>query len=350
MVRLTKRPENHIVTIDAARGIFAVGVMLYHLLFFNGIVQVERVAYYAVYGFFVISGFALYVTYRDRLTDVADLRSYFIKRFFRIAPLYFTVLAVRLCIPPVPDDLLYRLLLNFSLTFGLANPGSTALNGGGWSIGIEMVFYVFFPVILIMCRGSLARLAGFAALASVVAVLFINITLEGNRGGMTSELWERYTQPVAFFGYFAFGLLFGAVYVRYPWLKGQAYSFALLVLGALPFFLVRAETDLQLLTGTKGVMLAAGTVLIVAGATFLPEPRGRLRDLAAWLGAMSYPVYLIHLLVTTAMREWFPLGWINVATAIAMTFLLSMCVRRYIEMPFRELGRTIAKRDALKTP
>lgn len=335
-------PENQIVTIDAARGFFSVAVMLYHLLFFNEIVQIERIAYYAVYGFFTISGLALYVTYRDRITSADDLRSYFIKRFFRIAPLYFFVLAVRMMMPSLPADLLYRLLLNLTLTFGLANPGSTTLNGGGWSIGIEMVFYLFFPVIVIMCRGSLARLAALAAFASIVAILFTNITLRGNQGAMTSDLWERYTQPIAFFGYFACGILVGAGYVSFPWLKGRAYSFALLAIGTLPFLLIRTEADLQLLTGNKGIALAAGTILIVAGATFLPEPRGRLRSLAAWLGAMSYPVYLIHLLVAIVMRTWFPLGWTNVLVAISATILISIAVRRFIETPFRAWGRTLA--------
>src|SRR5215467_3600872 len=103
-----KRTQTQVATIDAARGIFAIAVMVYHLLYFNGIAQVERIAYYAVYGFFVISGFALYITYCDRLATIHDLRAYFIKRFFRIAPLYFVVLIARLCVPPLPGDLFYR--------------------------------------------------------------------------------------------------------------------------------------------------------------------------------------------------------------------------------------------------
>lgn len=126
-----KKPEDHIVTVDATRGVLAVSVMIYHLLYANQIVQIERIAFFAVYGFFVISGFALYVTYSRRISDLDDIRSYFIKRVFRIAPLYLTVLAARIAVHPLPEDFFYRFLLNVTLTFGFANPGTTSLNGGG---------------------------------------------------------------------------------------------------------------------------------------------------------------------------------------------------------------------------
>ena len=87
----------------------------------------------------------------------------------------------------------------------------------------------------------------------------------------------------------------------------------------------------------------ACTVMIVAGAAFWPEPRGRLRAFAAWLGLMSYPVYLLHPLVHPAMGYALPSGWARIIATVIATFGLSMMVSRMIEQPARQFGRRLAK-------
>ena len=284
------RADKHVITIDAARGVFAFSVLFYHELYFNGIVQIERIAYYAVYGFFVISGFALFVAYHDKIGTADQIRTFFVRRFFRIAPLYFSVLALRLLVQRWPGEMTYRMVLNLTLTFGLANAGSTALPGGGWSIGIEMVFYTLFPIIMILAGRSLLALAAMTVVSVYLMHKFINITLAGPYTEMNADNWERYVQPIAFFGYFAFGMLLAAVYLRFQHLKGNAVlAVTLIVVGLIPFLTIRTNTTLQLLTGTKGLILMTATMVIVAGAAFLPEPRGLVRRAAIWLGVMSYP-------------------------------------------------------------
>lgn len=209
-----------------------------------------------------------------------------------------------------------------------------------------MVFYLFFPLILAFCRGSVLRLCVLTVFSTVIALLFINITLRGHQSMLEGNVWESYTQPVAFFGYFSFGCLLSALYVHRPQLKGNVFSFVLIGIGLLPFLLVRTSTTLQLLTGVKGVLLMSGTLLVIAGAAFLPEPRGWLRTLANWLGQMSYSIYLIHLVVWMAVSSWFPLGAMNVVTVIAVTFMLSMIVNRYVEQPFIKLGAIRIARHA----
>lgn len=335
--------KEYVVTIDVARGFFAVAVMIYHELYFNAIVQIERIAYYAVYGFFVISGFSLFVAYRTRLNDIHDIRAFFVRRFFRLAPLYWTVLALRLIVQRWPDDMLYRMILNLTLTFGLVNAGSTALNGGGWSIGIEMVLYAFFPIVMIATRRSFISLTMLALCSLYVTHRFANISLAGHMSMAEPLVWERYTQPAAVVGYFCFGIFLGATVFRFPSLKGNVVlSLGLIVLGLVPFILLRTNTTLELLTGPKGLILMTSTLLIVSGAAIFPEPQGFARAAAIWLGALSYPIYLVHPVGDQFLKHFVGPGWPNFVGVIILSLVGSIAVHVYVERPFREYGRRIA--------
>jgi peptidoglycan/LPS O-acetylase OafA/YrhL len=43
-----QRNTNRILTVDFARGLMAVGVMLYHLLYYEGIISLPQLGSYAV--------------------------------------------------------------------------------------------------------------------------------------------------------------------------------------------------------------------------------------------------------------------------------------------------------------
>src|SRR3546814_12598933 len=46
--------------------------------------------------FYIVSAFSLLIGYRDRLATRDDLRVYFLRRFFRIAPLFYVMMAIYL--------------------------------------------------------------------------------------------------------------------------------------------------------------------------------------------------------------------------------------------------------------
>lgn len=334
--------EQHVLTIDFARGVMAFAVMGYHLFHYEGIGDADRVSFYAVYSFFSISGIALYLAYRDKLQSNVQIRSYLIRRYFRLAPLFIFALVLMLLLQPSPSSILYLLAVNASLTFGFANPGSSSLLTGGWSIGIEFVFYLIFPFMLIV-SGSTKRL-GIVALASiVVSAAFANRTL-GMAQNMTADLWLAYTQPLAFFGYFAAGVFIAAIYVKNPQLKGgTTLPWVILIVGALPFVTIGPQPALNLLTGYRGACLMIGTILIVAAVTFMKEPSGRLASFARLMGALSYPVYLLHPLVYTYLQRFsFSGSFARLTVTVVTTVVLSLVVHRLIERPGRALGKRIS--------
>jgi len=81
--------------VDTLRGGLACGVMLYHMLswteptfYLKHPILYKTLATTFVELFFVISGFSLFYVYLERMNTKKSIGNFFIRRFFRIAPLY----------------------------------------------------------------------------------------------------------------------------------------------------------------------------------------------------------------------------------------------------------------------
>ncbi|MBA0257900.1 acyltransferase [Stenotrophomonas maltophilia] len=86
---------------DVLRGLAALGVVMFHVLYLSGIPINETAA--AITGrmdffvrvFFVLSAFAIGHAYYSRMSSTEAIKVFYQKRFFRIAPLfYFMILTV----------------------------------------------------------------------------------------------------------------------------------------------------------------------------------------------------------------------------------------------------------------
>jgi peptidoglycan/LPS O-acetylase OafA/YrhL len=112
--------------------------------------------------FFVLSAFLIFESL-DRLRGRASpLTEFFVHRFLRIAPLYYTAIVVFLVTfgallpalgyssgPPAactPQNILANVLfLN-----GLVPDANNSIVGGGWSVGTEMLFYLLAPMLFLL--------------------------------------------------------------------------------------------------------------------------------------------------------------------------------------------------------
>ena len=105
--------------------------------------------------FFVLSGFLIADRYFESSTT--HFRSYFIRRIFRIVPLYFVLTALTFFLQWYrggypPHSILVELIAN--LTFLRGWFGSLWATGvlQGWSLTVEMTFYLLAPIIFIMIK------------------------------------------------------------------------------------------------------------------------------------------------------------------------------------------------------
>ena len=145
--------SNRLHYLDYLRGISALGIMFFHYLSwtfgsFNASNPIGRIGIYGVSIFYILSGLTLYHVYFNLEPSKKNILHFIIKRVFRIVPLFalITILSVLMVNQPIEFT---NLILNLTCLFGFINP-TGYYTTGGWSIGNEMVFYLFL-IILILC-------------------------------------------------------------------------------------------------------------------------------------------------------------------------------------------------------
>ena len=334
-------------SLDYLRGLMALAVLVFHFdKWQTGVWDANsfqgRLGVYAVSTFFVLSGLSLALSYENRLTaSFRSIKPFFLKRFWRIYPLLWLATIGTLLLDESPRPAL-DIVLNVSGLFGFVNPAHD-LATGAWSIGCELVFYAFFPLLLWVFRWNRLALAGvFAGLFSV-----------GIGGAFAwfdplypdqTVWWEAYVQVLNHAFFFVGGMLMAA---HRSELSQQKALWAILGLSALLIFAFwpLGSEPFALVSGWNRAVLSACCLLGVAGcfATNIAF-RGLLHRILHELGAISYALYLLHPLVYRATQaffrkiDWAAGYWTVLGVGLTGSVLLSLVSYYYMEKPLMRLG------------
>lgn len=371
---LTPPPGNpRFPRLDAARAIAALSVFAGHsvtnvyalathpTLF----VWASAVAYQGVAIFFVISGFLLYRPFLVARRGGPELRvsAYSWRRFLRIVPAYWAALTILIAagwIGGVSGG-------NWWTFYGFGQIYSASTIGHGigvaWTLCIEVTFYALLPVFA-LAVGRFGR-RGRSLAPDVVLLIVLSGASLAFRAHYSSLFDAQKVSTLAgTFTWFALGMalaigsvaLEGRVVLRlrrswvrwWPvlsWFLAGLLFVLLHELGAHP-------TDLGYSASSVVVHVLYGltAVFILLPAVFGPPDRGpvggvlRARSLA-WIGLISYALYLYHSIVITriagvmggAGRWWrYP-----AVTGAALVLSLAAAALSYylLERPMMRLGR-----------
>lgn len=339
---------------DLLRGLCALGVASYHLLYWQDLAQLHSIGSYGVYLFFVLSGASLAFTYGAGLNSTRAIGGFLARRWWRLAPLYLLVCAVWVWMlgwqrgEPV-DQLPLRFLLNLTFAFGVWDPVTWALPVGGWSLGIEFVFYLLFPLALWVLRRP--RLAVGVGLA--LALLqwgWIMRTAGSEAGYMASTV--AYHQAPAFAAYFFAGCAIGLWRLGrsagWPWPVG---ALAWCLMAGLLLALNPQQAGNELL-GWRGLVLPLACVAVVSVSARV-QLEGRLNALARWLGDATYGTYLLHPVLFFGWT-WFVAPhisglaptpgawrWVVLGGVLVVCVGLAVASERYLEAPLRRRAKRL---------
>ncbi|MEI6096677.1 MAG: acyltransferase family protein, partial [Gammaproteobacteria bacterium] len=151
--------KTRLVGLDSLRGIAALSLVVFHV---QGIPALKVPQGMAIiishFGsgvplFYAISAFSLMLGYEARLLEVDGLSHFYIRRFFRIIPLFYTMLCFWLIVRAFyfhASTSFSDITLNTSCLFGLLPQSHEGLVWASWSIGVEWIFYIFFPILMLM--------------------------------------------------------------------------------------------------------------------------------------------------------------------------------------------------------
>ena len=372
----------HLYSLDVARGIAALSVVLWHWSHFpstggSGVETTgsegpfyglfflfyERGAL-AVDFFFSLSGFVFFWLYRDRLLrrEVGGW-DFFVLRFSRLYPLHLLTLLVTaglMCghlhlageafVYPHNDPYHFVLQLGMISHWGFQEGHS--FNGPIWSVSIEVLLYASF---FMLCRMRFARLWQLVA-----AVLL---------GGVMKELLYA---PLGrgVFSFFLGGICYHILVNPRELLARATLRKVLYVLTVLAWLFALGSTAFEL--GTRGVErvpflearpVMAGKVIdklafyYGAGVLFpltilsmvtLERERGGLGRRISFIGDISYSSYLLHFPLQLAFVLLFTVsGWsfaffgnpLSLVLFYAVLIPLSLASYRWFERPMQRFLR-----------
>lgn len=347
--------KERLVALDLIRGLCALAVLVYHYTaHFTGEI-LFGIGHYAVYMFFILSGFALHYVYGQRAIDETMLRRFFLARFMRIGPLWIAITGLAIATYAWDSGAISRFALNASFFFGITNPGLHSPVPGGWSIGIEFAFYALFPIVLLF-RGISAQL-GLFVFAIVMRELYMVDTLLSSAYPDETR-WFHSHQIISFLVFFIAGTLgatifekFGARLVRPKW--GFALTFVSVALLALVLAWTQIfnVSELYILIGWSSfALIGLGGLCIFIGA--VARPTGALAMVSGWLGDISYAVYLFHVFILLGLEIVFETSFLTISPvetaglAALLTVVAATLSFHFFEMPLRRLGYRLTTRGA----
>jgi peptidoglycan/LPS O-acetylase OafA/YrhL len=368
--------------LDGIRGISVILIMLFHSFVLWGAFygRVVPGAYVTVNMFFVLSGFlitSLLLTEHERKGKVS-FGSFYQRRALRLLPalvfllLVFTAYVMIKHRNVISEELaavgwISIYMSNWAQWSGRMNELYTSLSlGHTWTLAVEEQFYLLWPLLIVLVLAFRKRLKVLMWLL-LGGVVFV--TLE--RAWLTSRVHiPAGTHREAAASLFehqvgirtdarADTLLLGAlaaVLLHYGFRTGRSTRIA----GTIAFaFLLAvwlfAQPDSRLMYAWGFTLVdIAGAVLCIAvldeawrlGTIFRTGP-------AAWLGRMSYALYLWHLPVFVAIAVDAPDLPVAVALVLAwvITFACALVSYYFIETPFLRLkGRLSAKSHGDENP
>jgi peptidoglycan/LPS O-acetylase OafA/YrhL len=286
------------VALDDFRGIAAITVVAWHSSgFFGGGWPSE--AYLAVDFFFTLSGFVLAYAYGERLRNGMPARQFMLLRLIRLYPLY--ILGFALWLPLgvsgyfVGNVSARALAITSatSITFlptlfpGVLYPA----NLPAWSL--------FFELIANAWLGLFGAGRGNIALLVVAAIATVTATIATGAGLSGGYEWSSFYVGLIRVGYsFTAGVL---VYRLWQERKPPV-QLPTLVLGSALLAILTAKLP----SAFEGLFAASASlvgfpVMIWFGASCRPGPF--IAKQCAWLGAISYAIYAIHVpLLTLVLR------------------------------------------------
>ena len=358
---MAAKPSRYIAPIDGLRALAVTAVILYHL----GINWIPG-GFLGVDLFFVISGYVITRLLLDSILSkgALDLREFYLARVRRLLPpVLFMLTGTTFLIAAWKPDAIHRFLsdLPYVLT-GSENwhlvavhqdyfqaIGRPPLLQHTWSLGVEIQFYILWPLILLLIlkylgKKRVAQASLVIAFISGLALFIYSLRVDSSSTNQISHIYFGTDTH-------SLGLFLGAA-LAVSWVpanlskniseRAQDFVDGIGVVGFLGllctfFFIDESNAALY------RVAFPLAALFGVAIITSLVHPASRFAPLMSarplvWIGQRSYGIYLWHWVVFQVTRPNVDLAganWAINAARILIVIALADISLRWIEIPIR---------------
>jgi exopolysaccharide production protein ExoZ len=321
--------KNRIHSLDILRGLAALSILLFHYLkdaldiHLGAESVLSRMGYYGVSIFYVLSGLTLALVYKSKMDTVADSNNYLLKRVARIFPLMILTMVLTIAYRPVYD--IKTIFLNITGLFGFFDYANY-IGTGMWSIGNELVFYIFFPFIFFLFQH---KKAGFNAVFFLGFLSFIIFSFFATNP--ESDSWTTYINPANQFFYFLTGIFLSGINKETSFFKKPLLPLAAIVAALLVFvFYPVSGNDDYLIFGVNRLVFSLSCIVLCVAFYSLNSSINSqsifLKPLII-LGEISYGVYLLHPLVSVYFNkfvEFASLGAVSAKIKLPIAVIITL--------------------------
>lgn len=349
--------------LDSLRGLAAIYVMFYHMTFLPSpsLIAPKWAAQIISFGgsgvtlFFVVSAFSLCLTMPLHAHETPDFRAFYIRRLFRIAPLFYFLIAATL----IRDHYLFgvnhslgEILASVFFIFNFVPQGSEGFVWASWTIGVEMVFYAIFPFIYYISANA-ARIISAILIALLLSVAFKQFVSYAS----VIIVFKPTFYQFSFFRQlpsFIFGILGYYVVSRREIFHFSKSVGAALVLGAFYGFYSLLNGSLNIIFPDLLYWQAALYTLLLVGISVYPAAI-LVNRVTTFLGRISYSIYLNHPTIVyflfpvyKSVYAWGAPNSVKFGTSAALTLFcviaVSYATYHLIEKPGILMGRRLLRK------
>lgn len=339
--------------IDALRGYAIIAVIIVHISHTEGLKLTETFLKIVTQGargvqlFFIVSSLTLFMSYELRSkVELNPVRNFFIRRFFRIAPMYYLAIIYYIFQNNLIPNSTQGVLLNTFFLHGFSVNWINTIVPGGWSIGVEMMFYCCLPFFF-------TRITN---LKSAINFLLVSLILKGFVEFSIKLLVEQ--TNVEMFNNFLFFYLpsqlpiFALGAILYQLLKSGIEEIKEITNSQIMIFLIFLFYYLI----TRDQIFINDNLLFGIGflvfALLMSRSNSKLliNSYICLIGKVSYSLYLVHFIVIYWLGQkyfflYFNNGIIDyffrLIMVISIGTIISFALNKLIELPFQTLSKTI---------
>lgn len=316
--------------------------------FNNGLLQqFAKEGAFAVSYFFCLSGYILSHVYYKTDTPLIDKKSFYLKRFARIYPLYLFGFVIALVSGiilfhsvPKGNSIILQLLGLHAWVPGIC----LEINFPAWSLSVEFFFYLCFPFLLNMFQQSSTKKIIFFTLSIWIISAISHILLK-SVDFPESRSWQEFIlyNPLFHINVFIFGMAASIIKIRTKLCSKNFTSNAVVLMSGLLLFLLMATGNF-IVPWVHNGLLAPLFVLIIISLQMNQKGITTLFILKpfVFLGNISYAMYILQ----HPVREWFEqmLKYTSFSPPKPIIFyiylitliLISSLAFLYIEKPLRK--------------
>ena len=365
--------------IDALRGFAILGVIWFHChlyhysdpSYFSLMDTLGSPAGMGVQLFYVLSAFTLFLS-QNRQSNSTPKSNFFIRRFFRIAPMYYVSVIYYLYqmtfsynqpLSSIIESNSYGIISNILFVHGLSPTYINSIIPGGWSVGIEVLFYAMVPYLSTRIN-DLNRAILFTSCTLLFGFLLTSILsqvsyIQSNR--LLNEYlfyYIPYQLPV-------FGCGIVAYYIVIVGDRRVSTLVAILAASVIILIIVSkiiSQLFMLDLPHTLHLFGSMGFAVLIIGLSKHPV-KIVVNHTTQYIGKISYSAYLTHFAVLYWMDKVLPQYFIPVNSVltnilnfnlkflviVSITAIISTITYRLIEEPTQQFGKRFLRNSNKNT-